>query len=237
MSGTAVSFGAEADEHRLDFSTRVGAAISFVAPFAVVIGHAATGSVWRDDLVVLRGLGWVGLGRTGAVSALFAQAAFYVPLGSVHFRLALMAAVVLGAAGCAVYAFTRDVLARQAESPLLTDALATIAALTATLSATAQEEGALAGGGGAALLLAATILATRPADALGSRAHALYLGMLGGALVAESGLTAIVLGVGIALAFAVGENRPDPRATLWALGGGAASLALLASPAILRRLT
>ena len=214
--------------------TRVGAVISAVAPFAVALSHAGSASIWRDDVVLLRGLGWVGWGRAGCVSALAAQASFFLPLGSVHFRLALVAAMVLGAAGFAVHAATRDLLARDANAPLLSDALATIASLTATLSATGQSEGAVAGGSGFALLLAVMILGAKPAEALRHPPRAAYLGMLAGALLAESSLAALALGLGVALGLLAEGPRPTPRAAAFALGGAVASAALLFSPAWVR---
>jgi hypothetical protein len=217
-----------------DFPRRAGSFISAAAPFAVALGHAASTSIWRDDAVVLRGLGWVGSGSTGCVSALIAQVAFFFPIGSVHFRLSLAGAVVLGAAGFFVHAFTRDLLARKANVPWPTAALATIAALTATLSAIGQREGAVAGGGGVALLLAATIFRMNPAETLRHPPRAAYLGMLGGALLAESFWTAVALAAGIAVGLLVGGQRPAPRAAWSALGGTLASAALLFSPAWVR---
>jgi len=216
------------------FTTRVGAAISAVAPFAVALGHAASTSIWRDDAVVLHGFGWVGSGRTGCVSALVAQVAFFLPLGAVHFRLSFVSAVILGAAGYSVHALTRDLLARHTNAPRLADALATIAALTATLSATGQSEGAMAGGSGIALLLAVTILRARPAEALRHPPRAAYLGILAGALLAESHWTAAALALGIAAGLLVEGQRPPPRAAWFTLGGALASSALLVSPVWVR---
>ena len=213
---------------------RVGAAISAAAPFAVALAHAGSTSSWRDDAVVLRGLGWVGSGRTGCVSALVAQLSFFLPIGSVHFRLSLMAAVVLGAAGFAVHAMARDLLARQTKATPLTDALATIAALTATLSATGQREGAVAGGSGIALLLAVTLLRAKPAEPLRQEPRAVYLGMLAGALFAENYLTAAAVVAGIAVGLLVEGYRPAPRTAWLALGGALAPAALFFSPSWVR---
>ena len=213
---------------------RAGLLISTAAPFFVALGHASTASTWRDDVVVLRGLGWVGWGHSGCVSALLAQLAVFLPLGPVHFRLAVMGAIVLGAAGFAVHALTRDLLSRRASAPFLADALAMIAALTATLSATGQSEGAVAGGSGVALLVVLLILRAEPAGALRVPARAVPLGMWFGALLAESSLTAATVGAGIGLAFLLEKEKPTPRGTSFALGGAVASAALLFSPAWVR---
>jgi hypothetical protein len=214
--------------------THVGAVISVVAPFAVALGHAGSASVWRDDAIVLRGLGWVGAGYGGCVSALMAQASFFLPLGSVHYRLAVLGAVVLGAAGWAVHAWARDLLGRRVGPPLLADALAMIAALAATLSAAGQGEGALAGGSGVALLLAVMILRARPAEALSDPPRAIIVGMLGGALLAESALTAAVVGAGVAFGLLLERQKPAPRGAWCALASALASAALFFSPAWVR---
>jgi hypothetical protein len=199
MSEASVSIDADAPHPRWEWLTRVGAAASFVVPFTVVIGHAGTGASWRNDRVLLQSLGMLDLGQSGAMSALLARASFFVPLGSVHFRVALAAAVVVGAAGLAIRAMTRDLLARHADAPLLGEALATIAALTATLSATAQHDVAVLGGG-VALLLATTLLAARPCEALAAPGRAVIAGMLAGALCAENMLTAMPVLAGVAIA-------------------------------------
>jgi hypothetical protein len=157
-----------------------------------------------------------------------------VPLGSVHFRLSLMAAVILGAAGFAVYQFTRLLLSRKTDAPRLGDALAAIAALTVTLSAAGQREGAVAGGSGVALLLAVRILLAGKTEALRDAACAGRLGMMAGALIAESQLTAAALALGIAAGILVERRAPTPRAAWFFLGGASASAALLLSPAWVR---
>ena len=226
---------AQGDDEPLAWTSRLGAAISFAAPFAVALGHVGTAPAWRDDLVLLRGMAWLLLGRTGNVSALLTQAALFVPLGSVHFRLGVMAAAVLGAAGFVVYTLVRQILVRLADAPpLLTDALATIAALTATLSATGQREGGAAGGSGVALLLAMLVLGAQPAQALQQPRRAFGLGMLGGALLAESAVTGVALATATVLGLSAERQWPAQRAVSFALGGAAATAGFFSSPAIIR---
>jgi hypothetical protein len=216
---------------------RAGALLSAAAPFLVALEHASTSSVWRDDIVVLRGVGCVGWGYSGCVSALLAQLAFFLPLGPVHFRLALMAAIVLGAAGWAVHALTRDLLARSAATPpLLVNALPSIAALTATRSATGQTQGALAGGSGVTLLVASLLLRADPAAALGEPRRAVPVGMMAGALVAESSVTALTVGAAIALALLLSQQKTNLPGAPFAMGSALASAALLVSPVWLRAL-
>jgi hypothetical protein len=235
MSGTA-AFPDSGGTPLFGWSTRLGAALSFAAPFAVALLHAGTASIWRDDLVVLRGVGWVGLGQSGCLSALLAQASLLVPLGSAHFRLAFAAAIVLGAAGVIVHDYTRDLLARRANVPLLDEALATIAALTATLSATAQHQGAVAGGGGVALLLALLVLRAGPAEALRYPRTAIRVGILVGALFAENAWTALALGVALLLGLATEKHRVNSRGASFLVGAAVVTAAVLVSPVWLRNL-
>ena len=233
--GTARSVSIEIEPRGWAWLARVGAVISAAAPFLVALEHASTSSVWRDDIVVLRGLGWVGWGYSGCVSALLAQLAVLLPLGPVHFRLALMGAAVLGAAGWAVHALTHDLLARHAPTPaLITHALPMIAALTATLSVTGQSEGAVAGGSGVALLLASLTLRADPSEVLGEPSRAVPLGMLLGALLVESGVTAVAALAGISLALVLNKQKNGRAGAPYALGGALGVAVLLVSPAWLR---
>ena len=70
-----------------------------LVPFGLALAHVASASVWRDDLALLRGLAWVGNGRSGGLSTLLVQASFFLPLGSLYFRANLFAALALGASG------------------------------------------------------------------------------------------------------------------------------------------
>ncbi|MET0591687.1 MAG: hypothetical protein ABW133_03240, partial [Polyangiaceae bacterium] len=235
MSGTERSFGVEAHPIAADRFSRLGALISFVAPFSVVVAHAGTASIWRDDLTLLRGLAWIGGGRSGCVSALLAQVSFFLPIGSLHFRLALVAAIVLGAAGGAIHALVRDLLRRgEMQVPLLASAVATIAALAATLSAAAQREGGTLGGGGVALLLALLALWMRPGEALAEPRRAIALGSLVGALAAESPGTAFAVIAALATARFFEEPPSRTQGAPWALGAAIVTAVLLMSPAWVR---
>jgi hypothetical protein len=202
----------------------------------VALANAGSTSVWRDDLLVVRGIGCTAYGNGGGVWALFAEASRLVPLGSLHFRLALVAALVLGAAGFAVYRLARETLGRHTDAPLLAFALSIIAALTATLSATAQSEGAVAGGSGVALFLAVTILGARPAEALRVPERALYLGLLLGVLAMESKVTAAVLAMAIAIGLLVGKQRPSREAMNLLGAGWLTCVGLFGLPCLVRRL-
>jgi hypothetical protein len=209
--------------------------ISFAAPFGVALAAAGSTSAWRDDHLVVRGLGSTGYGNSGGVWALFAEASRFVPLGSLHFRLAFVASLVLGAVGFAVYRLAREILDRRSNAPLLAFALSLIAALTATLSATAQSEGAVAGGSGIALFLAAMILAARPVEALRMPGQALYVGMVLGVLAMESAVTAAVLAMAIAAGLLAEKQRPSREAIKLFGAGWLTCVGLFGLPLLLRR--
>jgi hypothetical protein len=220
----------------LSWFERACGGTAFVVPFGVALAHVGSASVWRDDLALLRGLAWVGNDRTGGLSAILVQASFLMPLGSVHFRAGFAAALALAASGFMLFVLARRVLGDGADTPRLTAALAAVAALTATLGATGQREGTVAGGGSVALLVATSLLAVRPDRALLHPRGALVVGMLFGALAAESGVVAIALAVGVGLALVAARVKVGRRQALWALGGAVASAFFVGAPLYIRPL-
>src|SRR6266851_273015 len=160
--------------------------IASVVPFVVALLHAGSSSAWRDDLPILRGLSGMGAGRQGFLWPLLAQASHMLPIGNLHFRGALMAAIVLGACGLAIFLVTSEILDTGQATPRLNVALSTIAALMATLCETGQLEGTIAGGAAAPLLLALLVVFLRPAESLSFPGRGLAVGLLTGALLAEN---------------------------------------------------
>jgi hypothetical protein len=215
------------------FERACGVAAFFV-PFGVALAHLGSSSAWRDDVALLRGLAWAGHDRTGGLSAILIQAAYGVPLGSMHFRAGLVSAIALAASGFVLFRLTRAILDDEAETPRLSPALGAIAALMATLGPTGQREGTVAGGGAVALGVALVLLSLRPERALAHPRGALGVGLLFGALAAESGVVALALaaGVGLGLAFAGAPVRR--REVLWALGGAGATAAFVLAPLYVR---
>src|SRR5882724_4071178 len=213
---------------------RVCAAAAFFVPFAVALLHVASASVWRDDATMLRGLAWAGGARSGGLSALLVEASYFFTTGSLHFRASLFSALALGGAGYGLFVVARRILARNADTPRLSTALATIAAFTATLGATGQREGTVAGGASLALLVALWALAEGPLEAFDDPRRALGFGLVLGALAGESTSAAAALALGVALALVIGRVRPQARAVGWALGGAVASLAFVWAPLYVR---
>src|SRR5882724_1743062 len=206
---------------------RVCAAAAFFVPFAVALLHVASASVWRDDATMLRGLAWAGGARSGGLSALLVEASYFLPTGSVHFRASLFSALALGGAGYGLFVVARRILARNADTPRLSTA-------PATLGATGQREGTVAGGASLALLVALWALAEGPLEAFDDPRRALGFGLVLGALAGESTSAAAALALGVALALVIGRVRPQARAVGWALGGAVASLAFVWAPLYVR---
>lgn len=211
------------------FDRACGGAAFFV-PFVLALSHVASTSVWRDDLAILRGLEWVGNGRTGGISALLVQASFFVPLGSLYFRASLFAALVLGASGLALFVLARRILRLSTDTPRLSSAFASVAALTATAGATGQREGTVAGGGAVALLVAVLILVVASGVPFGGPRRALLLGMIFGALLGESYIVAFALGAGIGVARFLARERIDRTEAFCAAGGALATAAFVFAP-------
>jgi hypothetical protein len=207
---------------------------AFLVPFGVALAHVGSSSAWRDDLPLLRGLAWVGNDRTGGLSAILVQTSFLVPFGSVYFRAGLAAALVLAASGFVLFLLTRRVLDEGADTPRLSAALAAIAALTATLGSTGQREGTVAGGGAAALLSTLCILARRPERAFREPRGALAVGLLFGALAAESGVVALALAAGVGVALLVARAPVRRRQVLYSLAGAGASSLFVLAPLYVR---
>ena len=111
MSGMEAPPDAFDGRSRFDWQARAGAIVSFAAPFGVALAATGSTSAWRDDHLVVQGIGCIGREHRGGVSAWLAEASRFVPLGALHFRLALVAALVLGAAGFAVHRLAREIWA------------------------------------------------------------------------------------------------------------------------------
>ena len=210
------------------------AGIASIVPFIVALVHAGSSSAWRDDLPILRGLSGMGAGRQGFVWPILVQASHLLPFGNLHFRAAFLAAVVLGGCGFAIFLMTSEILETNQLAPRLNAALAAIAALMATLGSTGQLEGTVGGGAVAALLLALMVVCLRPAESVSFPGRALGVGLLLGALFAESAPLGVALLAAIAVSLFVTRARPS-RATLsWAVAGAIATFLMLVAPLYVR---
>ncbi|MBM4362082.1 MAG: hypothetical protein FJ104_05335, partial [Deltaproteobacteria bacterium] len=78
-------------------------ALSLAIPLVVAASRTGNAALWRDDLAVVRALGFEPLGGEGAVSALAGQLFSLLPIGGRVLRAGLAAAMGTGLAGLAVH--------------------------------------------------------------------------------------------------------------------------------------
>jgi hypothetical protein len=211
--------------------------LAFAIPLLVTLVRASAFTQWRDDLAIVRGLGFVPLAGEGTIAGLLTQAASLLPLGGRLLRASLVSALGLAICGRLVYALTARALEANATTPRLTPPLALAAALTATLSTSWQLEGTIAGGATIAAALALAGILLRPDPRVGDAR--VWLGF--GALVATTALESHAAGVALAVALAaqvlvLGE-LPTRRSVALFGAGAAVAAALLLLPLLLRPLS
>lgn len=192
-------------------------------PLFVALLRAGTTSQWRDDLAVVRGLGFAPVGTEGMLSAVLTQLFSLLPLGGRVLRASLVSACALALASTLLYLLILRLLSPEGRSRLAA-ALALAGALAASLSTPWQLEGTVAGGGALASGLVLAGLAATRARPL-PKAWLLQ-GTLVGAAATENHFMALALiGALGARALASGKT-PSLRG---ALVGGAAAGAVFAA--------
>lgn len=211
--------------------------LALAIPLLVTIARASPSTQWRDDLPVVRSLGFIPIGGEGVLSSVLTQVLALMPVGGRLLRASVASAIGLALAARLAYALGRRVLDANALTPRLGPVLALVAALTATLAPAWQLEGTIAGGAtlGAALALAG--LALRPrADVRDARVWLAY-GALVAATVLENHAAGLALAVALGVQVAVlGELPPRRSVALFGVGLGAVAAVLLA-PVLLRPLS
>ncbi len=211
--------------------------LALAVPLLVTIARASPSTQWRDDLAVVRSLGFVPLGGEGVLSGVLVQVLALLPVGGRLLRASLASAIGLALAARLAYALARRVLDANTTTPRLAPPLALVAALTATLAPAWQLEGTIAGGATLAVALALAGLVLRPRSDV--RDARVWLGF--GALIAATALESHVAGAALAVALGVqvavlGELPPRRSVVLLGVGAGAAGMLLL-SPVLLRPLS
>jgi len=134
-----------------------------VVPLFVALTGLAPASQWRNDVAIVRTLGFVPIGAEGVISAVLAQCASLLPLGGRVLRAALPAALATGCAAGLIYGFALRLLDKNAPAPRLAPILALLAAWGVVITPTWQAEATVAGGASVAvaLVLAATAVRFR----------------------------------------------------------------------------
>ena len=113
--------------------------LAFVVPLFVALTGLAPASQWRNDVAIVRTLGFVPIGAEGVISAVLAQCAALLPLGGRVLRAALPAALATGCAAGLIYGFALRLLDKNAPAPRLTPVLALLAACPATIEAASSS--------------------------------------------------------------------------------------------------
>jgi hypothetical protein len=199
----------------------VCAALALAVPLAVTALRVGPSPQWRDDLAVVQGLGFVPVGGEGCPAALLAELLALLPVGGRVLRAGLVGALGAGLAGRALYASAFGLLRQNAATPLLAPLLALAAALTATLSPTWQHEGTAAGGAALAAGLGLVVLVVRDGAPPGHVRAALVLGALLGLTLAESRVTAAVIGAALVARAIASGLLPTARSLAAFVAGGA----------------
>jgi hypothetical protein len=211
------------------------ALLAALIPLGFALSTVAVSPQWRDDAVVVRGLGVAVAPGAGAVSVLLLWGARLLPLGNVAFRASLVAALALAGVGYLLFSLVRRAL-EHARPSALNALLALLASLAASLSPPLLSEATVGGGATVALALAlALLLRWAPGETPAERSW-LGVGAALALLLAESPVLAV--GAALALVAQGASLRPRLRErSLGLLAAGFGGVALLvALPALLRPL-
>jgi hypothetical protein len=205
------------------------AALSWTLPLGVALWSLGGDAGFRDDLGVVRDLGFARVGAEGVVSTLFTQWLAALPLGSRTLRASLVGVLALGLASRCFFDAVRSALDRRGAAsshPLL-------ALLTSSLWAlgpAVQSEATRLGGALPAVALVSLGLAlgrravqrAEPVALAGS-------GLVLGAALAESHAAGACLAVALASLAAVEPSRVWWQAAWRFAGAGVGAFLLLAS--------
>jgi hypothetical protein len=213
---------------------RACAALAFLVPFWIAVAHSGSTPHWRDDLPVIRGLGWAATGWDGSVSAVIIQLAELLPIGSVTFRAALAAAAASGGCGVGVYALCKSLVSRSAVAPWLNAAASVVAALSATLLGLGLREATVGGGATVAVMLGLGALYLAREERWTDARRGAAAGAVLGALVAENPACGLSVAIALLAQRIAVRRLPGARYASISLGFAAGTAALLSLPLCLR---
>lgn len=212
------------------------AALSIVVPLWLTTWRLGDLAQWRDDLALVRSLGFVPAGGEGTLSALFGQLAALLPVGGRVARVALVSVVGASAASRLLYGLVRRLLDKSSATPHLSPPLALAAALTATLSPTWQAEGTAAGGSTVAAAIGLGALTTAVAKGKRDPRYWLVLGALGALMALESYRAGLALLAALTAAVIASRVLPSRRDLGLAVLAASAVVAIGLIPLVLRPL-
>ncbi len=206
-------------EARWAWLEAAGLVASFGVPFVMAALRAQAAPSWAWDARLARGLGGA-VALQGAVSDAWMQWWMAMPFGSLVLRATWASSVALGVLGCMVFTVARHLTKEFAHARRTSLLLAMLAAWAATVSSTSLAEGTAVGGGTVAAVLAMALLVAceRAARAVecggastGSVGSGIGVGLLAGALFAESAWTAGATVTAVLLGRAVFARAPSHR--------------------------
>ncbi|MEZ4223056.1 MAG: hypothetical protein R3B13_19085 [Polyangiaceae bacterium] len=211
--------------------------LSFAVPLGLTLWRASASPQWRDDMPLVRALGFVPLGGEGVLSSVMMQVLALLPFGGRVARASLVGAIGVALLAYMIFVVAQRVMDQNAWTPRLTAWLAFAAAMTGALSSSVQAEGTLASGAplAAALVLLGLLLRPDPArhDAR------VWLGF--GAFVALTAVESHAAGGALLLAWVVQVgvvgDAPPRRSVVLAVVGGALCAGMCLLPTLLRSLT
>jgi hypothetical protein len=212
---------------------RAAEAIAAGLPFVVAVLRAADAPQWRDDLAIARAVSLASTPGSGLVTTLGLSVARFVPLGPLTYRGALMSTVALAVVAWLAFRLCRSVLDDVIEGPVLSPALAAVAALICGLSPALQREATVAGGSMVATALALgaiTLVAERRGGPAGLAVGALLAG-----LALESPPTFLVTCVALLARVVLDRSRAPRRQVAFAVAGMTAVGVVIVLPFVLRQ--
>lgn len=206
-------------------------------PLFVTLARVTPSSQWRDDLPIVRTLGFTPVGGEGVLSTLLVQLATLVPIGGRLLRATWPSAVACAVAALLIYRLTLALLAKNSPTPRLSPLLALLAAWGSTLCTSWQLEAVSIGGATVAAVLVLWSIEQRPVRGEGFATEWLALGALLSLAGLENRMSLLAMLCVLATGLVVHRALPTGRKLL-GLGIGAAVVAALGlMPLVLRPLT
>jgi hypothetical protein len=198
-------------------------------PLVVGLASASAEPGWRDDIGILRDLGWVRLGFEGAPSTLLAQLLVLLPIGGRFLRLSLVGVLALALASRLLFDGIRALLDRRGPAPIH-PLLALLASSLWALGPAVLGEATRAGGALLAIALVLLVLRLIPdAFEAGDTRALVGAGLAAGAALAESHAAGGCAVLVLAAAALVWRERSWPRHAGRLISSLGFSFALLAS--------
>lgn len=219
---TSVPWGGPGAPHWLRGACRW---LAVVVPLFVALASLSSTSQWRNDVAIVRGLGFVPIGAEGVLSAVLAQVSSLLPLGGRVLRAALPSAVGAACAAWFIYELSLRVLDKNAPTERLAPVLALLAAWGVVLTPTWQAEATQAGGATVAVSLVLVATVARLRLRLDDRGWLIF-GMLLGAACLEQRLAGLACLALLLADAALLRQLPTQRQLVELVGAAAGVVAL-----------